>query len=106
MEKGLVKVSKETPKFNNDKGKFWSQNKNATNDEVVDAKVIKKCHPTIYHKVPSTSNTPNTSNTQTQSQDKTLNSIQNNQQCRGPPHTKRTYNPMGEPIELFLKKLL
>lgn len=42
IARGLVKINKETPKPNNDKGKYWSQNKNVTNDEVVDAKLITK----------------------------------------------------------------
>jgi hypothetical protein len=102
MAKELIKVSKDTPKTNNEKSKFWSQNKNVTNDRVVDETIITK-GPTIHLKFPST---PNTFNTQTRIQDQTLNVVQNNQQRRGPPCTKRTYTPLGEPIKSVLKKFL
>lgn len=103
VAKGLIKIFKENRNNANDGKKFWSRNKNLTNDGVVDVKVVNKIHPTIHLKSPSTSNNQPTS------QNQYTNVAQNNQQRRGPPWTnipKRTYTPLGESIESVLKKLL
>lgn len=103
VAKGLVKIFKETPNAPSDKGIFWSQNKNVTNDGVVKAKVVNQEHLTNHLKVSFTSNTP------TPNHEQTMNVVQNNQQRRGPSQVnmpKRTYTPSGEPIESILKKIL
>lgn len=65
VAKGLVKIFKENQNAPNDKGKFWSRNKNFTNDGVVNAKMVSKVHPTIHLKGPSTQNNPTPSHDQT-----------------------------------------
>lgn len=47
----------------NDKSRFWSYNKNVTNDGVIDTKVVNKTGPTLTLKAPNVNkNTPYVSN--------------------------------------------
>lgn len=42
VEQGIIKYGTFTNNTNNDKSKFWSRNKNVTNDGVVDARTVNR----------------------------------------------------------------
>lgn len=42
VEQGTIKYGTSINNTNNDKSKFWSRNKNVTNDGVVDTRIVNK----------------------------------------------------------------
>lgn len=102
-EKGLLeqeilkhhKDSGPTTNTSNERPKFWSRNKNVTNDGVVDARIVNRAQPTISLQGPTDKNQSQTSNT---------NALQSNNPRIGAP--RRNFTPLREPIESALKKLI
>jgi len=92
--------------------KTWAQNKNITNDGVVDAKAFRASPVITLQAPPTTNNQPHVQQQQQpqpqpQPQQEAANAIQNNQ--RRPPLRNNTpwrnYTPLTEPIESILKLL-
>lgn len=96
-----------------DKNKFWAKNKYVTNDGLVDAKVVNTMSPIITLKGTQPQNTQPMTQTYAASaiQATQNNDYQNNQGQQQPRKIRqflrgRTYTPLGEPIEEFLKKCI
>lgn len=107
IAKGELKYNNKNanPNLPNDKNKYWVKKKHITNDGIVDAKVVNTTCPTITLRGTQPQNTPLITPMPT------TNSIQKYQDQGQPCQTRQfpkrcTYTPMGEPIELVLKKLL
>ena len=59
VRKGVIKINKDNAKsnFSTDKVKFFSKNKNVTNDGIVDARTISTAQPKITFTNPNATNT-------------------------------------------------
>lgn len=90
VAKGVIKINKGNNNLNNssDKNKFWSKNKDVTNDGVVDTRIVSMNKPKFFIKGSSASNTQASRQTQ-QMYNQTSNIIhqpqnqQHNQQQQG-----------------------
>lgn len=105
MEQGIIKNGKDSGALNNasaDKPKFWSRNKNVTNDGAVDARVVNRAQPTLSLQGPNQNVNQSQANNTTTA---TTNAVQSNvvrpQRNMAP---KINCTPLGEPIDATLKK--
>lgn len=100
MEQGLIKYGNTN---NNDKSKFWSRNKNVTNEGIVDARTVNITQPVLSLGMSQSSN-PCTENNLTSTN---VNATKNmNTRYLRVNTPRRNYTPLGEPIESALKKLI
>lgn len=100
LEQGILKHqndSRPTTSTSNERPKFWSRNKNVTNDKVVDAHIVNRAQPVISLQGPNDKN-------QSQTNDNVLQSNNPRPPRIGAP--RRNFTPPREPIESTLKKLI
>lgn len=108
LEQDIIKYGTSTNNTNNDKTKCWSRNKNVTIDGVVDACIVNKTQPIVSLQGPIQSSSQN------KSPHIENNTVSTNAKASQATNTRfprmnaprRNYTPLGEPIELELKKLI
>lgn len=111
LEQGILKGSKDSSASNitgEDKPKFWSINKNVTNDGVVDAHVVNRVQPAVSLQGPTNSSSPNVNQSQVNNTTSTNTNVLQSNTFKPPRNSapKINFTCLREPIDSTLKKLV